>query len=452
MRKFSYFILGIILLFVAIFVITPYFIGAQLQKHVNQHIVKLEHQHPAISITVDHYNRHWFSSDINFTVNYRVPFIFSGLRPGNPISLKFNAHIEHGPIISYTVDGKKIHQLGNSAIFLTNPKMQGEIISIINWRHHIHTVFEVEHFTHQSNTTSITIKNLNGYLDFNHMTQHIDYDIKIGHFKNIASLLPNVHDAISTANSELKGSATKHDGLWVGKTTFKRENTRLARNNTLAVDVKDLTGTINSHIDDDRVGYQVHITAADVALAGQQLGALSFMANLNNVNAKIFSQLIDTTIRLHKQNTSLSDLAKAYQLIFSLTEKGLTFNIQNFSLSLPDSSPISLTASLQFIAAPQGTNFLNALKYMSANAQLNIPREFVQQQLTEYFQNMLVKTNPKNSLSANARAHQTIQQWINNQLVIPQNDSLHTSISIKEGNLLVNDKKPNFEAVMTNLY
>ena len=134
-----------------------------------------------------------------------------------------------------------------------------------------------------------------------------------------------------------------------------------------------------------------------------------------------------------------------YSPIFTLIEKGLTLNIQNFTLNLPDSNPIKLTASLQFIAAPQGVNFLNALKYMSANAKLSLPREFVVQQLTEFYQDMLTKSNAKGTRSASARAQQTLQQWIHNQMFTSDNGSLTSIISIKEGEVLVNGKKPKFE-------
>ncbi len=67
MRKLSYFILGIIILFVLIFTVTPLFIGSQVKTYLNAQTTALNKKHAA-SISLSGYQRHWCSSDATLTV------------------------------------------------------------------------------------------------------------------------------------------------------------------------------------------------------------------------------------------------------------------------------------------------------------------------------------------------------------------------------------------------
>jgi uncharacterized protein YdgA (DUF945 family) len=446
MRKLSYFILGLILLFVIIFAVTPVLIGSTVHSYVDNTAQNIQQKHPDSSIKITKYDRHWFSSDASFKVTYRLPFILSGMSRGKPVTLAFNAHIKHGPLISYTSDGKRFHELAKSATVLTSPDMQGTITIVTSWRHDIKVLFDVENFNSNMNQVQLTAKNIEGYVNYLSSSKSINYDLSIGSLSKTFEPLPNVKDKSVSINSKLKGSLTKDENFWAGNLTASRDDVTVTRNGTPMMEIKNIVTAYSSQVTDGRANLRAQVKAANVTFAGQKYGALSYAASVTNADIKSLNQLIGAFKKFYlSDNISFSNVISIYSPLLTLAEKGITVNIQNFTLDLPDSDPIQLTATLQFVEAPQDINFLNFFKYMSANGHIALPREFVLQQLTEFYQDILSKQNDTEH-SASAKAEQTLNEWIANKMLTEKsNGLLESNFNVKDGRLLVNGLSPDFK-------
>lgn len=448
MRKLSYFILGIIILFVLIFAITPLFIGSQVKNYLNTQAAALQKKHPGTQIDITQYQRHWFSSDATFTLHYKLPFLLSGGCQSTPITITLNAHIKHGPLITYSMDGKKYHQLAKSALILTNPNMDGQVIALSDWHHGVKTIFDVESFADKTATISFLIKELTGYIDYNHASKKLNYAINLAEFQHSKQLASGHTDMMQSTHNTFKGTMNNVQGLWIGTLHSSRDHLSITRNKTAMLTLKNVQTTLQSKSKNKRANYNMSMTAQDLTLAGEQLGALSWHASLTNADTNALAELQDRSQKIcSSSHFSLSNLVAMTPPLLALVEKGVTLNIQNLTLTPTDSGPISLTASMQFIEAPQGISVLNALKYMSANANVSLPRAFLLQQLTEFYQNELVKhPQHKDALSASEKASATVTRWIKNKMLFEKtNQMLETNVSIKNDTILINGKAPKFD-------
>lgn len=445
MRKLAYFILGLILLFVIIFAFSPWLIGNRVQSYVAQTSQTIQQKYPGTSVEVVNYNKHWFSSDATFKVTYRVPLLFSSLGRSNPITLTFNAHITHGPIVGYTRNGSRHHTLAKSAIVLTSPNMQGNITVVANWNNSVNTIFDVERFKSDLNQSSLTLQNLMGHLDYAHGSQDLHYDVTIGQFIHTITSAQG-KDSVNTTNSKLKGTLSRQDDFWAGTLRISRDSVNVTRNNTLMLGVKNITADYSSKVHEGRADLHSEVKAADVTFAGEQYGSLGYTASMLNADIPSLNKLIDAAKKLYLSNdVSMGRMIAIYAPLSNLVEKGLTLNVQNFKLDLPDQDPITFTASIQFIQAPQDINFLNIFNYMSATGNVSMPREFVLQQFTEFFQDILNKQHNTHD-SASHQAQQALDEWIANKMLIQKTkDLLEMQFSVKQGKLLINDHEPNFE-------
>lgn len=446
MRKLSYFVIGILILIVAIFVVTPYFIGNTTQEHLSQELATLHQQHPNITAKISNYRRRWFSSDVTATVDYQASALFPGdMTISKPMKFQLNARIDHGPIISYTLDGKKIHRLGKAAIVFTSPQMQGDIVAVADWNGSVELYFNVEKFNYQTAESSISAQNVKGYLQHNLNHKLLNYNITIGRYKIFNALSQNMHDTFDAANTHLQGQLTKQEGLWIGQVQIQRESSVMMRNNKLATAVKNLNFDFDSELKNNKANFTMKLNAADFTFARQKLGKLSYALNISQMDPQALRQLMSALQKIRRGERSFSNITAVYSPMFTLVEKGLTIDLQNLTIALPDSAPIKLAATIQFVAAPQGVNLINAVKYMSAHANLSLPREFLLQQLTEFYQDQMTKSSTKPTLSASEHAKQTLQQWLNRHMLKANGDVLEAVITIKDGELLVNGNKADFK-------
>ncbi|PHQ81228.1 MAG: hypothetical protein COB66_02860, partial [Coxiella sp. (in: Bacteria)] len=258
MRKLSFYILGIILLFVVIIVVSPFFIGNSLQSGIQTKLNKFEQKHPGVQISVADYNRHWFSSDATLAVSYQLPSIITGFTRTQPIKLTVNMHIEHGPIIAYTIDGKKHHELAKAALLISGPpdSMEGQITTIINWNKSTRTLFDVKRLAFKDAKMNFLLQGLTGYVTHDTMPSTINYAITIQKLVNTSNLLKNVSDTMSMSDGAGSGTLTKEDGIWVGKITASRQSMSMMRNKKSVFSFKQFKQTLDSTVTNERADYK----------------------------------------------------------------------------------------------------------------------------------------------------------------------------------------------------
>lgn len=159
MRKLSFYILGIILLFVIIFAATPYFVGNSL-KHAQLNKLLSEQK----SIKVTDYKQHWFSSEADVLLS---PSALTNLDIPSPLALNLHLHIEHGPLVSYTLNGEKHRKLAKAVIFVTAAPdvMKGQVIILLDWDGTTSTkYYAIDSLNKKVKNDSISIKNFSGVI------------------------------------------------------------------------------------------------------------------------------------------------------------------------------------------------------------------------------------------------------------------------------------------------
>ncbi len=441
MRKLSFFILGIILLFVTIFAATPYFAGSLVNSEKLSRIFG-----DAKNVRIIHYKRHWFNSEASLLLNSNA---LVGLHIPNTLALHLHMRIEHGPLVSYTLDGHKYRKLAKAVIFLTAKPamMKGQIIILLDWDGSISKHFAIDSFNSKINHNSLLIRDVNGTIkeEVVNGTLTKNSKIAIAQLSSSYDSQAGVTNQYAISNFQSHGENSKQAGLWIGNNTNAYSNFILMRNNSPLLAFKNLQTNTDTTLANGLVNFTAHTQAASASFAKEPLGTFSMdlAAKHIDVNAlQYFMKQVKTINHLHLSATQLLLLLPS---TINLLEKGLVLDLTKFRLNIPNLAPVSLQAQLSFVKAGDGIHLFNLTQHIQAHGVLTLPEEFLIQQLTEFYQNMMISHHQNPGLSAEDRAKQTLNTWINNKMLKKgHNNTVLLSFKAENGTLLINGHHPNF--------
>ncbi|PHQ79155.1 MAG: hypothetical protein COB66_07470, partial [Coxiella sp. (in: Bacteria)] len=182
-------------------------------------------------------------------------------------------------------------------------------------------------------------------------------------------------------------------------------------------------------------------------------GPLSLTFDASQLDVQALNKIIAAaeSIYLGGNSVTFSNLTSIYPPLLKLMEKGMSLSLKNFKLALPDSQAIQANVTAHFAAQPNGLSILHIGKGISLNGNLSLPRAFMLQQLTGFFQDMIAKKELSTDPTlAGTRAKATLAHWVGNKMFITgANTSLKTQFTIKNGEIKVNGIAPNFALTHT---
>lgn len=441
MRKLSFFILGIILLFVIIFAATPYFLGSQVDSAKLSRIFG-----DTKNTRIIDYKKHWFNSEANLLLNSNA---LTDLHIPSTLALHFHMRIEHGPLVSYTLNGHKYRKLAKAVIFLTAAPtvMNGQIIIILDWNDTVIKHFAIDSLNSTFKNNSISIKDFNGTIKQESIKGIPTYNthIVIAQLSSSYESMPGVTNQYAISDLQSRGDHTQQAGLWIGNNTAAYTNLSLMRNNSPLLAFKNLLTSRDSTLTNGLVRFTAHVQAANTNFAKEPLGALAIDFSANNINVNALQYFLTQVKTINLPNLSASQLLQLLPSAIHLLEKGLMFDLTKFQLNVPNLAPISLQAHISFTNAKHGLHLFNITQHIQAHGMLSIPEKFLTQQLTEFYQDMITSHHQHPDLTAEARAKQTLNTWINNKMLKKGRDNtLLLSFKAEDGTLLINGHHPSF--------
>lgn len=357
MRSFIKILIIILILFLAILGMTPYFLGGQLEHTFKQTVVETNKALPLGNITVTSYKRHWFGA--NATVNVSI-------KGTQPVEFSLPVDIKHGPIMMLPTG--LAFGLGAFMIDKQSPELKGNIGVQLNFtgKHqafgHIKQAniskngltFKLSHLDMQLSMTNqhLAIKNITVQTPTSEKVKHpilITIDNiafkKAGKVSAISnSLLGQSKLSIQSIHAtEVGGDKNKKD-LTIKQLSINGDAKLIENNKTLLI-------TPQYRIDSIQIGSEI----IEPLILNTQI----------DLNASAFGKLIEQAKAINAQPVAKQDPSSLVPHMISLLNQGLSFKITKLYVGLPQSmasSALSATADLTLDPNTAGNTILSNSK------------------------------------------------------------------------------------------
>lgn len=467
MRTLSRAILTVPILVALLLLMSPYFFGYIAQKQFNNQVQTLNQQSPYITITPDHYQRHWFSSTVDLVIDFHSP---AGTDEQFHKSIAVEAIIKHGPLIN--VNAALHFAKGALIIQGTTPDFQGSLFYVINWNNRLITSAHIPKLTfNDSNGNTYIAKSVRFTTTFSALN-HITHTLTL---KNLSILTSSKQSTSTVAINNLMITSTRYQnkGLWLGTAEVFIGTVSLTNNTTKVIvgSLNKLTLNAFSSLNKDqtKLNSLFNFNGQSLTFLNKTVAPIVLSYGIQNVDVSSYKHFI-TVLEQSNSNTSNNHSTQDMALIKALShifESGFTMTINRLYIGLPKaiaSSPISIHAQITFnpmdtlaaegLAPASATGFMDMapllattlIKTIHAKAKFSLPQNLIREGLVLHYANLLSNPNIKQDPIAKtpeALGDAAYTYLINNYMLLPNTDgSLETDITFDKNGALINGHKP----------
>lgn len=486
MRKVIYSILGLVVIVVIAFLVSPYFIGSSAEETLHNQITIFNKQIPYITISTSDYQKHWFNSNAKVKIAFHPPK-GSGLPQDLGKSLTFNAVIKHGPVFKITdSDGKSSFHFGRGALEIkgTSPTFQGNIEAVLSTTNEVDINADIQKLVfHDNNDNSYTLSGLT-------FATETGADNNKMHTLAISSLVvADKQQAGSATFKNINLNADGHDNhdVWLGNGNFSIASINVVEGvDKPLAQINNFSVRFKNDLSDDKtkLNSSIGLNVESATAMGKTLKPITFKYSINDIDAKAYESLMSTIKELQSnadvQHLSMQQLMLLVKPVFSLIQAGFNFKINKIFVGLPKeiaSSPISAHATvtlkplgnvldkimqpiLDASSAP-GKQREMQMKMMSslpmlmgsltkaveADGQVNIPTSLINMALMQKYSSALARMAAHGmqvSETPQQMAKKAYDYLVAQKMLVPNDngDADIMKFSFKDGVLLINGQHP----------
>lgn len=493
MRKIIYTICILIILVIAAFLVSPYFLGGQAQENFHKQIAAFNKSSPYITITPESYQRHWFSSDAQVKINFHSPSLM-GQEQFNK-NYTYNVVIKHGPLFFLPQHGGSSVHWGAGAILIKGDStdFDGVVAVDLNWNNKLNVFADIPHLVlHDTKGNDYTVTNLT----FTTKThgKNTQYTLSI---PTVSAQLAQEHQAqASLKNFKIMANGHDVNALWVGNINLSIGNITAGLNESGAAipiaNVQNITTDAETTLSKDKtkINSTLNFNIDSVSAMGNVIKPITFSYSVNGIDFAAYQQLMQAAETLQQSANTQAAPQQGMQLAdaaIKILENGFTVKLNKIYVGLPKelaSSPLSASAQLDVkptdnlaqqlttaLTSAESQGHANAeleqqlahslpqimgslTKAVSANGAAMLPQSLVKMALLHNYTNELM-----HMAAAGHNVSQTPQELTKaaydyltqNKMLIPNDDgSTKVAFTFRNGQLLVNGEEPAFNLPKPN--
>ena len=361
MRKFIYTILVLVIIVVAAFLISPYFLGSRAEQQFQDEIA-LFNKNPLyssyVTITPENYQRHWFSSDATVKITFHAP---SSTHDNFNESFTYNTIIKHGPLYVVSHNGKTNMHFGAGAMIIKGDSadFNGIIAITAGWNNQLKVFADIP--------TLILKDSENNQLTFHDLTfntQLLDHG-NAAYTLELPKITANMNSdnadgSVTINNTKFVMKGRMSHSLWLGsgELTFADIVGGMAHQGatTPMISLKGFSTNFENDLSNDKTKFnsQLNLNIVSLSALGYTVKPITISFSSNDLNAQAYEQF---SVALNKiQNAQLTastpstnDLMDAINALSKIIESGFTLELNKVYVGLPKnlaSSPLSASAQL----------------------------------------------------------------------------------------------------------
>ena len=394
---------------------------------------------PNVSVKVESFDLGWFYSRATIVVDLHPKGATSSYR------IVFYSRIQQGPIIlPGASSGSKKTIFALAKIINAAPSINFKSTAIWHFSNKVISNFSSPNINVDVAGFTLKVKGLQGVAAYQLGTKKWDIIASINSL-SLTSADPQRPLKTLTLNGiRYSGKVHRVGLIGYGKQTIQINslvaqvnNTRTNTTDSLAINNLALISDVTNGKNTTNLQLIFNINK----LENTDLGINSVTINIafNDIDTKMLNALLKTT---RAQSTNTSDqvaLAEVTKSSLGLLRKGLTVKIDKFKVGTSEGT-VDVSGSLILPKLSNKANITAVALDASANFKLLIPKTWLVEQMTHVF-TFLRNANPSRNSPGN-QATTLIKQWEDQQYLNTQGNYYTSTITYKNGILLINGKVP----------
>jgi len=461
MRKLTITLSTLLLLGLFIIFLTPFVIGILIEKNYPGIFEKLSRA-PQVSSKIIQYQRGWFSSNAIIKVTLHSPRIRNYSE-----SVEIISHIQHGPVIlEKLADGSKkllvaiaiMKNHSNTHFLKMKTRVVWQITGAI--KGHVFPSSLVYQFLDGNLTISGVKGNFKLSRSFQEMSGKMSMDSGSLVLKNSNIVPPVIRPLIKLnqmssdvdfKNVKFKDKRNKVIGkLWFGYRKVNIGKLTIFNREGHPFEFSNISLNMTSTQQDDKANLALRYGINQVKGSDLAVGPIQFAIAMDGLNSQALAQLThQLTKEQQRRKLTQRELAKFYQPALSLLGQGFIISLQKFNIGTAQGA-VDLTAHITVPKQSGAPNFHFLADNLAASLQLKMPRIWLLHLLTHFFnhEDHQNEANGQQPQTAEQKANQSIEDWINNKILIQKDKDLLFDLTYKKGDLLINGAPPDFKALL----
>lgn len=493
MRRLTVVLLSVIVLCVVISCI-PLLFGIHAKDKIIQTIREINHSQ-SVNITVQHYQRNWFSSRVRLRIEITDQRLLRGYRAllahddPQSLTLALTAHIAHGPVFAYHSPEHTFHSSVGWAYLhgtASVPQHQHDLATIgikLGFTGGSHIVMHYLPVNYTNGDLEINTKGASGQWSLDPELNHIQGD-HTGKQLNI-----NLGDTVITLADKMRLHIDQQRtdyGFWTGTFDVQLPAVTISTPKQPVMVINNINIAHSAKVQSDLLHTQINVSADNVtdkhdAMVGPlhiqfdvqdvDAGTLARMSSVSQqLNAALLAKSTPAASSMQQRMRVIALQQQLLSLLPALLAQGATFSLTQFELTTPQGI-IQASASIDFAKQPANSDpahFMSVLNQAKASLTIAVPKPLMQiivsyitaaqlQSLTQQQQDLPVDTvlppPPDPALVAQSQQIATtlLTHLVEQGVLVEQGTQYAVSLDYQQGALQLNQQQTTLVALINKL-
>ncbi len=183
-----------------------------------------------------------------------------------------------------------------------------------------------------------------------------------------------------------------------------------------------------------------HTSMTDININNQieNIHIDNFFMNQFKMNLSLKNMSTDALVKFSKEGThsALLHRFKLYALLMKLISKGMIVDLNQLEFSTND-GPVNAHAKISS----------HSLLNIDAHADLDLPKTLVEKGLLNFYETQK-NAHPELKINPQSAAQARLNDWLNQHILVPKDDQVHTSLEFEKGKLTINGEKVELQRLL----
>lgn len=465
MKRFWYTLLILVIIVIAAFLISPYFIGRSVQKAAKNNFSATQTSLPFLDLSIKNYQRHWFSSEGQLAISGpKLPAAMSLLYPTPPskntapIIVHFT--VNHGPWVTATnkAGESKLHFAKGSILLSSDtPELQGTASTLFKIGGAEITHAHIQKL--ELNNANVTLHDLSMALTNRPSTNQYTLKTNTQSLQLTFPLNSNTKTTLNINQYQFDMTGKKIlPYLWTGVTVMSAEKIATTVGEVPISTLKNVTLTSDAALNATNklsINTTLSIDQLHALPLNYTISPITMTFSLSGLAANGMNTVLGALATLQKTQSPMITLLTDQTLrtgLMAIYDAGFSANLTRLHIGLPDMAPID--GSFQFTLAPTNSlsstadakkpvHFLEKISSLiTLHLQTTVPKQLVLKILQEQYSRTLAKSAARGIMithTPGTLSQQALAILIKNNLLIPsKNDTFLVTLHYAKDTFTIN--------------
>ncbi len=442
-------------------VLAAYFtIGLLLQKNYQKLLNEAKPAKKWLQLKVVSFDRGWFSSTATVKATITLPSTTPAAnhRLTQSASFLLKQYIQQGPFIFTTGRDNQTKFLFGKALIHTKINKKDftkETTTFIHWNNDIDINEHIKHLSLKHDNLRYSLSNVSSSINYNADPEKMNGTFSVGSLKVLKKNMP---PSLMIDNLHVDFDLTKKNKYWYGTHTSSIDSINIKKPRQLPTKINGIELKTKTERHKKSTSTQIDAQINQVLSNNLVISPITASLKITGLNSVALDNCLDT-LRELVESRRLVSWSTLYEPTMKVLAHGATFSLSNVLVGTNQGS-LKANGNLTFLKKSNAPQSLMLVEDTMGSLSIVFPKALLQDMLTAYYTHQRKLTsksddngdNNNNGLPKTSElAAQKIALWIQNKLLIQNEQKLKLSVQYQKGQLLINGQQKSFGDISSEI-